>query len=114
QPHLGVVHLAVLLVPQVLEQGLPNVRPVGARVQRRQEPREGGLEGVVLARVFLELGTGELSGPPLRVERVLQQVALSDERVDSLEKIHAAWGPPSSDGDSSAEPPGAKDSPPSR
>jgi len=84
-----VVDLAVLLVPQVVEQGLAHVRSVRARVQRRQEPREGGLERVVLARVLLELVSGELPGLPLGIERVLQQVALGDERIDSVEKIHA-------------------------
>src|SRR6266568_4429030 len=48
QPQLLVIGLPVLLVPQVVQDRGPDVGPFAPGMERRQEPREGGLEGVVL------------------------------------------------------------------
>jgi pimeloyl-ACP methyl ester carboxylesterase len=55
-------------------------------MQGGKQPREGRLEGVVLARVFLQRLPAERPLAPLRVERVLQQMALRNQRVDALEQ----------------------------
>jgi hypothetical protein len=83
-----VVGLPVLLVPQVLQEGDPHVRPIGPGVQGRQDAGEGGLEGVVLPGVVLEGFGGKRPGHPLPVERVAQEMPLVDEPVDAREQIH--------------------------
>src|SRR4029078_12409056 len=68
------------------EDGLAYGAVIGPRVEGGQQPREGGFEGVVLARVFLQRLAAEGPFAPPGVERVLQEVAFRDERVDALQQ----------------------------
>ncbi|MEX2459607.1 MAG: hypothetical protein WD770_11570 [Actinomycetota bacterium] len=87
EPQLGVVVGAVLLVPQVVQHQLALRAVLDLGVDRREEPRERGLEGVVLTRVLLQVLDRQRALGPLRVERVGQQMALLDEVVDLVEHL---------------------------
>ena len=73
------VRLAVLLVPQVLQQTGPDRGVLGPRVQGREEPWEVRLEGVVLAGVLLE--RDENFPEPAELERELAAIRETVEKA---------------------------------
>jgi hypothetical protein len=79
----------MLLVPQVVEDDPASVGVGRGGVDRRQEPGERGLEGVVLPGVLLDGLPGKGPGHPLRVEGVGQQAAPVDHGVQAVQQVHS-------------------------
>jgi len=97
KPQLGMVVRAVLLVPQVLQDGLAVFGLRRSRQQHREHLRERRFERVVLARVVTKLVGRERPGGPAPVERVLQEASIPDQLVDDRHdtvRLHHGCFPP--------------------
>ena len=71
EPEHRVAPLAVLLIPQVVQQQLAHVGAIRTSVDGAQEAWESQLEAVVLARVLLQALHRERALRPRLIERVL-------------------------------------------
>ena len=76
------VFLAVLLIPEVVQQQLPDSTVGAAVVQPAQEGRVCQLEVIVLAGIPLERVYRKTALTPGLIERVFQQASAADGILD--------------------------------